>query len=331
VLVLLAFTDAAHDFTWLIAGVLITNLLAATQDIATDALAVDMLRFEERGFANGVQVAGYRVGMIIGGGALLLVFHHAGWTFTFLAAALLLALATLPIAMHHEPAPAGPERAQPVKATAVRPGAVPAALAALPDALPGGLIDTVRQPGMAAWLGVLAIYKAGESFATGMLRPMLVDLGLGMAQIGLLLGTAGFVAGLLGALAGGWAITRVGRHRALIAFALAQAAAVALYLVPAAGGASLALLYLVCGVEHFAGGMATAALFTVMMDRSRPEAAATDYTVQASVVVLATGTAAAVSGLSAEALGYPGHVALAALLCLAAAGCTWWHARSLAR
>jgi MFS transporter, PAT family, beta-lactamase induction signal transducer AmpG len=51
-----------------------------------------------------------------------------------------------------------------------------------------------------------------------------------------------------------------------------------------------------------------------MMERCRPEHAGTDYTVQASVVVIATGAAAAASGFSAQALGYSGHFLLAAAL-----------------
>ncbi|MFP2907780.1 MFS transporter, partial [Pyxidicoccus sp. 3LFB2] len=84
-----------------------------------------------------------------------------------------------------------------------------------------------------------------------------------------------------------------------------------------AGPASLSLLTAVCAVEHVASGMATAAVFTAMMDACRPGHAATDYTVQASLVVLATGAAAAVSGFSAAALGYSAHFALAAALCVA--------------
>ena len=61
----------------LLGAVVLLNLLAATQDIATDGLAVDMLEPPERGLANGVQVAGYRVGMIVGGGALLILFATA--------------------------------------------------------------------------------------------------------------------------------------------------------------------------------------------------------------------------------------------------------------
>jgi predicted permease len=41
------------------------NLTAASQDIATDAIAVMQLTEAERGIGNGIQVAGYRVGMIL--------------------------------------------------------------------------------------------------------------------------------------------------------------------------------------------------------------------------------------------------------------------------
>ena len=44
------------------------NLVAATQDVATDGLAVRNLNYEERSWGNGLQVAGYRLGLIIGGG-----------------------------------------------------------------------------------------------------------------------------------------------------------------------------------------------------------------------------------------------------------------------
>lgn len=56
-----------------------------------------------------------------------------------------------------------------------------------------------------------------------------------------------------------------------------------------------------------------------MMDWSRIEHAATDYTTQACAVVVATGLASAVSGLSAEALGYTGHFVASAVASGAAA------------
>ncbi len=291
----LAFADSQRALAWLLAGVLLTNLVAATQDVATDGLAVELLSPQERGLGNGVQVAGYRVGMIVGGGALLLAFARLGWRAAFFVMSGLLVLATLPILAHRERWPK-------------------AAAATRPELRWSAWLALGKHFG--PWLGVLLAYKTGDALGTGMLRPFLVDSGLGLDDIGWLLGTLGFTSGLLGALAGGWAVGRLGRRRALLGFGLVQALAVALYALPASSRSALGLITAVATLEHFTGGMATAALFTLMMDRARPGREGTDYTFQASAVVLATGAASALSGYLAQAVGYFWHFVVAGLAAL---------------
>jgi len=289
----LATTPSADSIGVLMTAMIVLNLIAATQDIATDGMAVDILPPAERGFANGLQVAGYRVGMIVGGGVLLGLHDHLGNRGTFAAMAALTALSSVPVLTVREAAPA-----------------LPAATSRLPHFL--------HRPGAWRLVALIVVYKLGEAFASGMLRPFLVDAHLSLSDVGWLLGTVGFVAGMFGALAGGAAITRFGRRRTLIAFGIGQIVAVAGYAYLALGEPSVTMLAVWCGVEHFASGTATAALFTCMMDWSRAETGGTDYTVQASAVVIATGLASTVSGFSAAALGYAGHFAVAAALCAAA-------------
>jgi RhtX/FptX family siderophore transporter len=279
--------------TALFAVVLLLNAVAATQDIATDGLAVDMLGPTERGLANGLQVAGYRVGMIAGGGVILALFDQLGEAGSFLSMAALTALATLPVLLLREPATP-------------------------PDGRAAGVVHFLRRPGAVRLLGLVVTYKAGDAFATGMLRPFLADTGLDLTDLGWLLGTVGFFAGLLGALCGGALVQPLGRRRALVTFGLLQAATIAGYAYLAAATPTREQLYVACAAEFFAGGMATAALFTTMMDECSRAAGATDYSVQASAVVIATGAASALSGLSAQAIGYEGHFGLAAALSLVA-------------
>ncbi len=295
ILGVLASSSKASSPTAMMIAVLLLNLVAATQDIATDGLAVDMLAPSERGFANGLQVAGYRVGMIVGGGVLLVFHDRLGSAGTFVAMAGLTALATLPIIMTREPRWNG---------TA--------------EKGPSANVHFLRRPGTGRLLLLIVVYKAGDAFATGMLRPFLADAGLTLEDIGWLLGTVGFVAGLVGALCGGVLVSRLGRKASLVGFGLVQAGAVAGYAYLAIGKPSQAALYAVCAAEHLAGGMATAALFTCMMDWCSRRTSATDYTVQASAVVIATGTASALAGFSAQAFGYLGHFCLATGLALGA-------------
>ncbi|MFZ5893487.1 MAG: MFS transporter [Myxococcota bacterium] len=283
----------------LLVAVFLTNLFAATQDIATDALALDLLPADQRGVANGIQVAGYRVGMILGGGAVLLVFEALGWAASFAAMGAVMVLLSVPVFWLKEPQHShshAPEQA----------GVLGGHFLRRSDALP--------------ILALLVSYKFGDAFALSMLRPLLVDRGKSLAEIGSLLGVYGFSAGLMGALLGGACVNRLGRKRALLWFGALQALSVAGYALLARDVLPNVGLYALTVFEHLAGGMATAALFTSMMDWCRRDHAATDYAVQASAVVIASAVAAAASGYSAHALGYELHFLLSALLALLVLG-----------
>lgn len=294
----LALVDPATALGAVMVGVLFTNLIAATQDIASDGLAVELLEPEERPAGNSVQVAAYRVGMIISGSALLYVFDVAGWAPTLLSMAALLVMASLPVLLWSEP---------------VRP---------LPPAPPPlSPLSAITRPGMLAWLGLLVAFKAGEALGSGMFRPYLVDAGLGLSEIGGLMGAGGFSAGLVGALLGGWLSSRLGPLRAAALGGLGQAIAVGLWAVPALLGPRPALLWTAALAEPLLSGVATVSIFTAMMRACRRDQgqSATDYTLQASAFVLASLAPAGLSGLLAESLGYPTHFALSAAITLCGA------------
>jgi PAT family beta-lactamase induction signal transducer AmpG len=304
-LLALAQLDPHGRLLWLFVGVFCANLLAATQDIATDALAVELLPSDERGLGNGVQVAGFRLGMIVGGGLLLVIFDRVGRSGSFEIMAALLALCSLPIAFYREE-PRAPTASQSESVVGLT-----------------QIIRTLTRPNMRSWLFVLVFFKAGDAFGTAMLRPLLVDAGSTLSDIGWLLGTLGALAGLSGALCGGLALRHVRRPTALLWFGAAHGMSLLSYGVHALYPLSRGQLYLALGFEHFLGGMATVALFTCMMDRVELETAGTDYTLQASVVAGASGVFGLLSGLSAQTLGYGPHFAASTLLAFVGAVTAW--------
>ena len=280
--------------TLLLVGMIVSAWLAATQDIATDGLATSLLDADERGLGNGLQVAGYRLGMIVGGGGLLVLFARGGWSLTFVAMAALLAVATVPLAVSRVPQ---------VAATPMRWADV---------------LGAAVQPGMVGWLGLLAVYKAGQSAASAMVRPYMVDAEWSLDSLGLALGLGGSTVGLLGAVVGGAAVAYLGRRRGLVAFGLLQTASVG-FIALAGSLAWTGNGFLAAALaEDFASGTATAVLFTSMMDRCRPAFASTDYTLQASWVVIWVGVASVLSGTLAASLGYPTLFAIATMASLAA-------------
>ena len=296
--VVLALLDPTRQLGLLVATGALFMLLAATQDIATDGLAVHSLRFVERGPANGLQVGGYYLGLILGGGVVLVLFERLGWRLALLAMAACLALPLLPLVRFREAARAS----APIGS---RPGF-------------GALASFLRRPGGGRWLAVVLVYRAAETAALTMFNPLLVDLGRSLEEIGVLLGMVNAAASLAGAMLGGLAVIRLGRRRALSWFALALAGAVALLVLPARGSGA-AMLCAAAVAVAFAGGLATATLYTNMMDACSSESAATDFTLQQSMAAVGPLVASSVSGLVAARLGYQGLFVLASLLAAAVA------------
>ena len=281
----LTLVDLSQGFVLLFTAFLVFNLFASMQDVVTDGLAVRLLDTRQRGLANGIQVGAYRIGMVLGGGLLLYVYARLGWQPMFLSMALLLLLCSLPtfwLRVEHR--------------------APPARIAASELARGGWL--RLRQPGVLGFIGLIGAYKFGDTLGASLVGPFMKDLGLSKEMIALLKGTLGSSFGLAGAALGGWLVFRMGRRSALLGFGVAQTASLALYVLAALQIGGIGMLWAACIGEHLFGGMATVALFTLMMDASEPEHAGTDYSLYACAIVCVQGLAAFAGGALADASGY---------------------------
>jgi PAT family beta-lactamase induction signal transducer AmpG len=81
------------------------NTFAALQDVASDALAVDLLQPDERGKANALMWAGKSGGVAAGGGAGTAIAGQYGWSTLFLMMAVFIWLVMLlPVLLRERPA-----------------------------------------------------------------------------------------------------------------------------------------------------------------------------------------------------------------------------------
>ncbi len=271
-------------------ALIVLTTFVVTQDIATDALTVENIPAHQRGLGNSLQVAGYRIGMIIGGGVLLAVFSQLGWQGTLWALASLMLLGLIPL-WFWQPVAVKVDK-QPVFTH---------------------WLGFFKLSGAGSWLLLLLTYKVGDAFGTIMIRPHLVDLGVSLSEFAELLGVWGTVAGLFGALLGGLVLKMLPRMPALMVFVCLEGIAIAGYSLVTS--LDWPLIYTLVITEHITGGMATVGLFTVMMDRCRNASAGSDYALQSCLVVLSTLTASSLAGFSAANLGYASHYYMAGALC----------------
>lgn len=296
----------------LLLGLLVlVNLAAATQDIATDGLTVRLLPERWRGLGNSLQVGGYKVGMIVSGSGLLLVIDRFGWNLSVLLLAGLLALTLLPIWRFAEARQLPP----PTPAEPLGPGLLWRHYRGL-----------LALPGMGLWLLVVLTFKLGDALGSPMIKPMLVDQGWSNAELGQLTLISSLV-GIGGALLGGLLYARLGVLRALLMFGALQAVSLAALALLVRGGGDTALVYALALLEQAADGLSTVALFAAMMRQCRPGHEGADFTLQASTQILLGGFVGAASGVLAKALGYDGLFVCAGALGLAALLLVWRYFR----
>ena len=278
---------------------LVAASLAATQDVFVDAFAVRVLGAEDRGYGNTAQVAGYRLGILVGGAALLLLVGTLGERTTFLACAAVVALASVGAFFGSESTeePANEKREE--------------------SSL--GIRALVRHlVGKEAWV-VLALaltFKFGMHMAGGLLKPMAVDYGWTRHQIGAAMVTVGSASARAGSAVGGL-LHRFAREKRALAIALVFQALVCAPLVLVDRlHAPLGLTTFAIGLEHFGSGLGTTVLFAALMTATRPADAGIHYTVLTSANALAIGVGSQLGMLSADVLGKSATFAIATVACL---------------
>lgn len=289
----------------LLVCIFLMNLCAATQDIAVDGLAVDILGRDELGPGNAAQVAGYKAGMVLGGGILVWLSARTGWEGLFLMMAIVALLPLIFILRHKETEEQTDitEKVPPKPADFIN-----------------VMLTALRSPGAIYFLLFIATYKMGESMIDVMFKPFLVDSGFTAYQIGLWIGTWGMVASLIGSVVGGWLAVRLSIVNALFiaAFLRLFPLVAELWLSTIAPTASQVVGVTVA--EHFFGGILTTALFAFMMSRVDKRIGATHYTVLAAIEVMGKSQGSFFSGFIAERIGYTGlffiGVALSVLILL---------------
>lgn len=284
--------------------------IAATQDVFVDAFAVRVLRPEQRGYGNTAQVAGYRLGMLVGGAALLLLVGELGERTALLTCAAIVAAASVGAFVG-----AGSS----VEVASVDREPSPRALA---HEVPSSALALVKHMvGRRTWavLAMALTFKLGLHMAVAILKPMVVDYGWTRQQIGSAVVSVGSVSALVGAAAGGVLHRALRERRALTVAMVFQALVCAPLVAVDLLHAPLGLTTVAIAIEHFGSGLGTTVLFAALMTATRPADAGLHYTVLTSANALALGVGSMMGGLLADRTNKVTTFAVATVVCLAPA------------
>jgi PAT family beta-lactamase induction signal transducer AmpG len=239
----------------------VVAFLSASQDIAFDAYSTDVLHREERGAGAAVRVMGYRLAMIVSGGlALVLADQWLGWGATYMAMGGLMALCAIATL-------AAPEPEHPALAPR-----------SLRSAVVEPFTEFFGRDQAIIFLLLIVLYKLGDAFAGALSTTFLIrEMGFSPGEVGTVNKVLGLIATIVGALAGGGLMARLGLYRALMAFGVLQAVSNLGYWVISVTPRNLWTMSAAVGVENLCGGLGTAAFVALLMAMCQQRFSATQF------------------------------------------------------
>ncbi|MCC7191350.1 MAG: MFS transporter [Phycisphaeraceae bacterium] len=261
---------------------------SASQDIVSDAYRTDILPHQELGVGAAFHVNGYRIAMIVAGGAALILADYIGWKSVYLFMAVGLSVGLLGTLLAPEP----PSQAQ-------------------PESFAAAVVEPFRdffiRNGNAAWFVLIFVFcfKLPDPMASWQTNTFLKTLQFSNSDIGIARQWFGLVVTIVGALIGGGIVARLGLIRSLWIIGALQAASNAGFLLLALSTKSYPLMISVIGFEAFCAGLVTAGFVAYLMSQCSTRYSATQYALLTSLMALAGVLIKTPTGYLAQAVGWP--------------------------
>ena len=263
---------------------------SASYDVAYDAYKIDILDEREMGAGAAMNVLGYRIALLITGALALAMADRLGWPTVYFILAGLLLISILTTLRAPEPA------------IQVAPPA------SLRDAVVLPFQEFFSRAGVKRGLAVLlfiTLYKLSDYFAQSMATPFLLQTGFTQTEIGAIAGGIGLGATIVGVLAGGSMVAKLGINRSLWVFGALQAASNLMYYLLSIVGENRAMLVATMVVENFCTGLVTAGFVAFLMTMCNVKFSATQYALLSSLMAASRDILVAPAGGIADSTGWP--------------------------
>lgn len=272
---------------------LLAAFAGATVDIVVDAYRVEIAPPEAQGALAATYTLGYRLGLIAGGAGILIVADALGWQKGYMAICALLLIPVATVLVAREPEHRVRER-------------VPFAVA-VQEGFIGPFRDFFARYGVGLALGLLlfvALFRLPDQMLGVMAYPFYLDAGFSKTQIAEVSKVYGVIVGILGALLGGWAVTRFDMRRLLVVSAIGVALSNLLYLLMAQNpGQTWAFVATLSG-DNFAQGFAGPVLVAFMSGLVNRRFTATQYALLSALANLPGKLLGGFSGFLVKDSGY---------------------------
>ncbi len=283
----IGFFNLQTDFITIVILMVIAFTASATQDIATDAFAILVLKEKERSIGNSMQSAGSFIGTMVGSGVLLIIYHYWGWMPLLHCLGVFVLISLIPVMFFknhkHKEVDKSRKNISPIE-----------------------FVYFFKQKRMGGHILLLFLFYSGLIGILTMIKPYLVDLGYEVKQIGFISGIFGTACGTLMTLPAGFFIRKKGVVKSVWVFPVLNLAVALYFLFLTFTGHPLYLIYIGVALLWSAYAMSSVFIYTLGMKIVRKGREGTDFTIQIVVTHLSSLIIAVLSGKIADAIDYRG-------------------------
>jgi len=245
-ILLVSLFDVVVDKEIIFVSLVLVGLLSATQDIATEGLAYKILKKSERGFGGTLKTIGGILGYVIGAGVALSIYEKVGWEMTIYLLASLSSLTLFQLLLYKE------------SSSDITP---------TDDTISWRIFYRFwKTRDKKIWLVFLILFPMGMSIASGILVPLLVDIGWDLEKIGFIKGVVGSVLGILSAIASGWFLKYYSRKSVLIGISLIEVLGFLFLILLYEGNSNMILNALAIGTVFISYGASMPIISALIMD-----------------------------------------------------------------
>jgi PAT family beta-lactamase induction signal transducer AmpG len=294
---------------------MIGAFISATYDTATDGYYMLALTEKEQAFFAGLRSGFYRLAMIFGSGFLVYFAGgvetatgsiSVGWTAVLGISSGIFMIAWL---YHYAvlPYPTTDRRRLATGATQ-RP------------AFKEVFSAYLRQEKIGVLVAFILFYRLGEAMLLKLVSPFLLDgrtdggLGLATSEVGLIYGTVGVIALVLGGVLGGWLISRYGLRRCTWPLVIAMHLPDLFFVYMAWAQPSLAMVYPLVALEQFGYGMGFTVFTVYLMYSAEGRYKTSHYAISTGIMAIGMMLPGFISGWVQQKVGYPLFFVIVCLL-----------------
>ena len=295
----LALTQPAIHLSTLAVLCVLVAFFSASQDIVLDAYRRECLSDEELGIGSSMFIYGYRLGMLVAGALALFLADQESlpWNAVYFIMGAMMMIGILTTWFAPEPT-------------------IPAPPASWQEAITGPFLDFFSRPGALMILLFILLYKVGDSMASEMLSPFMVDLGVSKTDYAMIVKVFGMIALMAGGLIGGLVVYRLGIVPSLFILGFLQMISTAGFVILAYTGNHLPTLTAVIAVETISSGLGQTAFVAFMASLTNKRFTATQYALLTSFMGIPRVFAGSTTGFLATWLGWEGFFLLCTLVAL---------------